>query len=129
MKSVWLKFCALCLTAPLFLASCATVVEGTNQSISVNMTPETATCIATRQGAQIGQVSATSRTLSVSKSRYDIILRCSAQGHETAEVKIESGASGWGVAGAFTIDFGLTDWATGALNKYPDSVNVALAQK
>lgn len=116
-------------TIALLLGGCASIVEGTNQSITVALTPDTATCVATRQGGQIGVVSGSNRTMSISKSRYDIQLRCSAPDHETAEVKVESGASGWGVAGAVTLDFGLIDWATGALNKYPDTVTVALIRR
>jgi hypothetical protein len=128
MRNIWCKLGALGLASQL-LMSCASIVEGTNQTISVNLTPESANCTASRQGSPVGTISAASRNLTVSKSRYDIVLRCSAPDYETADVKVESGASGWGVAGAFTLDFGLTDWATGALNKYPDSVTIALNQK
>lgn len=108
---------------------CASIVEGTNQTILVNMQPENSQCVATRQGSQVGVVSASARQLPVSKSRYDLWLRCTADGYETSDIKVESSASGWGVAGGIAFDLGITDYMTGALNKYPESVTVALVKK
>lgn len=111
------------------VSGCASIVEGTNQTILVNMQPESSQCVATRQGSQVGVVSASARQLPVSKSRYDLWLRCSAEGYETSDIKVESSASGWGVAGGIAFDLGITDYMTGALNKYPESVTVALVKK
>lgn len=108
---------------------CASIVEGTNQTILVNMQPESSQCVATRQGSQVGVVSASARQLPVSKSRHDLWLRCTADGYEPSEIKVESSASGWGVAGGVAFDLGITDYMTGALNKYPESVTVALVKK
>lgn len=108
---------------------CASIVEGTSQTILVNMTPDTAQCVATRQGSQVGLVSGSARQLPVSKSRHDLWLRCTAPGYETSDVKVESSASGWGVAGGIAFDLGITDYMTGALNKYPEAVTVALVKK
>jgi hypothetical protein len=120
---------SLLLAMSLTLAGCATIVEGTSQSIMVDLSPQEATCVAFRDGTQIASVGGTNRTMNVQKSRHDIILRCSAPGHQTADSKVESSASGWGVVGAVTLDFGVVDYATGALNKYPNSVTVALVRQ
>lgn len=111
------------------VSGCASIVEGTNQTIMVNMAPDTAQCVATRQGSQIGVVSGSARQLPVSKSRHDLWLRCTASGYETSDIKVESSASGWGVAGGIAFDLGITDYMTGALNKYPETVTVALVKK
>lgn len=111
------------------VTGCASIVEGTNQTITVNMQPETSQCIATRQGSQVGIVNASMRQLPVTKSRHDLWLRCAAEGYETSDIKVESSASGWGVAGGIALDLGITDYMTGALNKYPESVTVGLAKK
>jgi len=113
----------------LSLVGCATIVEGTSQSILVNLLPQETSCVAFRDGIQIASVSGTNRTMNVQKSRHDIILRCSAPGYQTSDSKVESSASGWGVFGALTLDLGVTDYATGALNKYPNSVTVALVRQ
>lgn len=117
----------LLLSIILPLTSCATIVEGTNQSIAVNLVPEETTCVATRQGAQIASVSRTNRTMAVEKSRHDIIMRCSAPGHQPAEIKVVSEAAAWGIVGG-GISAGV-DYASGALNKYPDNVTVALVRQ
>jgi hypothetical protein len=111
------------------VAGCASIVEGTNQTIMVNMVPETSQCVATRQGSQVGVVSNSAKYLPVSKSRHDLWLRCTADGYEASDIKVESSASGWGVAGGIAFDLGITDYMTGALNKYPETVTVALVKK
>lgn len=119
----------LLLAMSLTLAGCATIVEGTSQSILVDLSPQETSCVAFRDGTQIASVSGTNRTMNVQKSRHDIILRCSAPGYQTSDSKVESSASGWGVVGAVTLDLGVVDYATGALNKYPNSVTVALVRQ
>ena len=109
------------------LSGCATVLEGTDQSIAVNLKPSTAVCNATRHGESIGSVTAQNSVLHVSKSRHDIHLSCSAPGYQDQTTKIVSSASAGGVASIFLFDFGITDYATGAMNKYPPSVAVSLA--
>jgi uncharacterized protein YceK len=111
----------------ILLSGCATVLEGTDQSIAVNLQPKTAVCTATRQGETLGSVSARNTILHVSKSRHDIYLTCSAPGYLDQTAKVVSSASAGGVASIFLFDFGITDYATGALNKYPPSVAVSLA--
>lgn len=111
----------------LALGSCASITEGTSQSIYVHLTPDNAQCGAFRQGTQIGQIAGSNRQLTVSKSRHDILLKCTAPNHAASEVKVESSASGMAVVGGVFLDLGLIDYATGALNKYPENVTVALA--
>ncbi len=53
-------------------------------------------------------------------------MSCSADGYQKQNLTIESSASGWGVLGCFLIDLCITDYSTGALNKYPKSLKIAL---
>ena len=111
------------------LSACASIVEGTDQSIAVNLTPEDAICEVHREGAQLSTVSKDQKYVNISKSKNDLVIECQAPDHFDETVMIESSASGWGVAGCFLIDLCITDYSTGALNKYPEAINIALVPK
>ena len=113
----------------LSMAGCATIVEGTDQSIAVTLSPETATCAVLRDGARLTSISKNNRFINISKSKNDLIIECKASGYYDETVTIESSASGWGVVGCIFIDLCITDYSTGALNKYPETINIALAPK
>jgi hypothetical protein len=110
----------------LLLEGCATVFEGTDQTVQINASPKSTICVAKREGVSIGSTSASNNTIQISKSRHDIFLTCSAPGYQEATTKMVPSASVGGVASVFFFDFGLTDYATGALNKYSKSVTVNL---
>ena len=107
------------------LSGCASIVEGTDQYINVQLSPDTATCQISQKGSIIASVSNGGGQVSIPKSREDLLFSCSADGHQKQDLTIESSASGWGVFGCL-IDLCITDYATGALNKYPKSLNIAL---
>ena len=111
------------------LSACASIVEGTDQSIAVNLSPEDATCQVHREGAQLSTVSKDHKYINISKSKNDLVIECQAPDHFDETIMIESSASGWGVAGCFLIDLCITDYSTGALNKYPEAINIALVPK
>ena len=111
------------------LSACASIVEGTDQSITVSLTPEKATCIVTRKGTQLGSLSQKNKIIKVSKSKNDLEIECQAPGHIAENLTVESSASGWGVVGCILIDLCITDSATGALNKYPEQIAIALIQQ
>lgn len=110
----------------LALSGCATFVEGTSQTIDVQTAPPGATCRAQREGAALFTIT-TPAAVTVSKSRHGFALEC-----ETADqvgaVFVDSHVTTMGAAGV-ALDFGLTDYATGALNAYPPSVLVELKPK
>ena len=110
----------------LSVGGCATVLDGTSQSMRINSSPRSAVCEAARQGEVLGSTSASSPVLQLTKSRHDILLTCSAPGYETASAVIPSSASSNGVASIFVFDLGITDYVTGALNKYPSAASVTL---
>lgn len=113
------------LTAAL-LSGCATIVEGTDQNINVQLSPDTATCQISQKSSIIATVGNGGGQVSVPKSRKDLLFSCSADGYQKQNLTIESSASGWGIVGCFLIDLCITDYSTGALNKYPKSLNIAL---
>lgn len=116
----------LIVLAAVSLSGCATIMEGTTQKINMNITPHDAHCEAWREGKLAGTYDPASQTMEIDKSRHDIELRCTAPGYVDKRVVLVSSASGWGIAGALTLDFGLTDWATGALNKYDPTITVVM---
>jgi hypothetical protein len=113
---------------PLLLlgGGCASITEGTDQNILVNLNPKEAECTVTRKGQHLGAVDDDNRVINVSKSRNDLIFDCRADGYEETRTVIESTASSMGIVGCFLIDLCITDYSTGALNKYPESVTINL---
>ncbi|WP_343711931.1 hypothetical protein [Inquilinus sp.] len=112
--------------AALGLSGCASITEGTSQEIRVDVTPAVASCSGARKGSPTGTYDPVSHIYKVDKSRNDILFTCKAPGYRDKTVTLVSSASGWGVAGALTLDFGLIDYATGALNKYEPTLTMTL---
>ena len=118
---------SIALLIGLLLPACASIVEGTDQSIAVNLSPDNAHCDVFREGAQLTTVSKDQRFINISKSKNDLLIECKAPDHHSEKITLESSASGWGVVGCFLIDLCITDYSTGALNKYPEAINITLA--
>ncbi len=108
------------------LSGCATVAEGTDQAIPVHTDPVHAVCDVYKGGKLIGATSGLTRVLYVTKSVRKLEVVCSAPGYDTKTVKIISATSGWGAISFWTWDLAVTDWISGALNKYPEGISVAL---
>jgi len=108
--------------------ACATVVEGTSQEISVSTTPPGASCDFLRNGALIGAVPSTPGIVTVSKEQASITVTCEKEGHLAASevLSAEFGGTTLGnilLGGVIGVAI---DAASGANNKYPDSVSLAL---
>lgn len=112
--------------AVLGLSGCASITEGTSQEIRLDVTPAMASCSGARKGVPTGTYDPVSHIYKVDKSRNDIVFTCKSPGYRDKTVTLVSEASGWGVAGALTLDFGLVDYATGALNKYQPTLIMTL---
>lgn len=110
------------------LAACASIVEGTDQTVNMQVSPDTAVCKLSQKGSVIATIDKGGGQVQVPKSRDDISVDCDAPGYDRQTVNIESSASGWGVVGCFLIDLCITDYSTGALNKYPKSITIKLRQ-
>jgi hypothetical protein len=114
------------------LCGCATVFEGTSQSINVVTNPAAATCVFEREGKAIGTVASTPGPLVVKKSKYDITVKCSKPGYQEAAYLNHSGATAT-IAANIAVDVILTagissiiDSADGADNKYDSVVNLSM---
>ncbi len=111
----------------ILVSGCASITQGTSQTLMFNIEPKEARCVLTRDGdGQIGVVTQSQNTVSVSKDKDDILVRCAADGYKPQTLKISSSASGAAIGGAFLLDLGITDLATGAFWKYPDQHSVSL---
>jgi len=115
--------------AVLVLPGCATVFEGTSDSVTVNTTPPGATCNVDRNGQRLGTVSPTPGSLSFSKSKNDLNVSCTLRNHLPAQVTVAPKFVGTtfanvllgGVVGV------VADAASGANFDLPDRVDLTLA--
>ena len=109
------------------LSGCASITQGTSQTIVFNLEPKEATCVATRDGdGQLGTLTTTNNSLSVSKDKDDIVVTCRAPGHKQTSVRLTSSTQAAGVVGGIFLDLGVVDMMTGAMWKYPESTNISL---
>jgi hypothetical protein len=121
MRSVWVA-----IACGLAVAGCATIVEGTTQSITVEVSPPTGTCIVSRQGEQLGISTPERRVVVISKSQHDLEFSCSAPGYQPKTDTLSSNLAAATVASFFLLDLGIVDAATGAWKKYPERITVVL---
>lgn len=111
----------------LSIAGCATITQGTDQTLAVNSQPAGAACTLTREGTVIAEVANTPSSVSVSKSTHGITVDCDKPGYfGSTLVKSELNAATAGnvlIGGVIGI---AVDAASGAMHKYPQSVLVPL---
>jgi hypothetical protein len=109
-------------------AGCASVVQGTSQSINVATEPPGATCTLHRNGQVISSVSPTPADVRVEKSAYDIDVVCQKEGFQDGKAQLKADAEAMtlgniligGIIGV------AVDAASGAINKYAPNVTVSL---
>ena len=109
------------------LSGCATIVEGSDQNIAIDTSPQGAVCEVKRDGVTIGST-VTPGTVNISKSKDPIGVVCNKKGYRTATSGADSDFEGMtlgnillgGVVGV-AIDAG-----SGAMNEYPDKVVLTL---
>lgn len=115
------------IAALLFTTSCASITQGTSQTIIFNLEPEYTKCVASRDDeGELSTITSTNNTLSVSKSKDDIVVKCSAKGHESKTIRLVSSTQAAGVIGGVFLDLGIVDMMTGAMWKYEGTINVSL---
>ena len=116
--------------AVVVMSGCASITQGTSQTMIFNLEPKEVTCIASRDGdGQIGSITTSNNTLTVSKDKDDIIVACKASGHKPKTVRLVSSTQAAGVVGGIFLDLGVVDMMTGAMWKYPESTNIALEKE
>ncbi len=116
--------------AVMALGGCSTIVDGQSQTIGVNTSPTGARCELEREGAQIGVVDPTPGTVTIEKTKYDIIFNCSKDGYQDASFVNKSDVNA-ATFGNILIGGGIgwaIDSATGSDNKYQGTVSVTLAK-
>lgn len=114
-------------TLTLFSTSCASITQGTSQSIIFNLEPKQTKCIASRDDeGEISTITSSNNTLTVSKSKDDIIVKCSAKGYESKTLRLVSSTQAAGVVGGVFLDLGIVDMMTGAMWKYEGTINISL---
>jgi hypothetical protein len=107
------------------LSGCASITQGTSQTLIFNLEPKDINCVVTRDGdGQIGTLTTSHNNLTVSKDKDDIVVACKAPGHKPKTVRLTSSASAAGVVGGVFIDL-----ITGSMWKYPESTNIALEKE
>ena len=111
------------------VAGCATIVEGTGQTITISTIPAGALCNIDRAGTHLGTVAPTPGSLRLDKSKNDITVSCTEDGYQAASIskspKFVATTFGnlivGGLAGA------IVDASTGANFEYPSEVHLDLA--
>jgi membrane-associated protease RseP (regulator of RpoE activity) len=117
------------LAAAISLTGCATIMEGTGQSVTISTDPAGAACTVDRGGTRVGQVNPTPGSLRLDKSKDDLQVACTKDGFQTSTVSRSSKFVGT-TFGNIIIG-GLTgvliDAVTGANFTYPSEIKVSLA--
>lgn len=117
---------ALILICFIGLSGCATIVEGTSKTIMISTNPPSASCVVTRKGEELARTTPGNQHISISKSRNALNISCTAPGYQDGSIIVDSSVTAAAVASIAFIDLGVVDYATGALNDYPETVAVTL---
>jgi hypothetical protein len=114
---------------PIMLTGCATLMEGTGQSVTISTDPAGAACTVDRAGTRLGQVNPTPGSLHIDKSKNDLQVACGKEGFSSSTVS-ESPKFVGTTFGNVLIG-GLVgvavDAASGANFEYPAEIKVSLA--
>ncbi len=120
--------CVLGIIIMVISSGCATIVKGSDQTVTVLTDPAGATCRLERDGTTIGVVNPTPGSVNIDKSKDQITIYCEKDGFEQSAGVLSSKFQGMTFG---NILFGgligvAIDAGTGAMNEYPDSLNVIL---
>ncbi len=111
------------------LSGCATIMEGTGQSIAISTNPAGATCTVDREGTRLGQVANTPGSIHIDKSKNDLSITCTKPGYATATIAQTPKFVGT-TFGNIILGGGIgavVDASTGANYEYPAEIMVNLA--
>lgn len=111
----------------LLLGGCASMMDGSSQTIHVETTPANATCTVRQDsGAHVTTFRAPG-SFTVPKTWHDLEIVCTKEGVGHAHLVIESGTDAWTFGNVVTGgSTAVIDWGTGALHKYPAHISLAL---
>lgn len=110
------------------VTACATIVEGTDQTVTVITDPAGSTCTLSRGGATVGMVNPTPGSVVLQKSSDNVAVLCTKDGHEDGVATLNSAFQGMTFG---NILFGgligvAIDAGSGAMHEYPSSVTVIM---
>lgn len=111
------------------ISGCATIVEGTSQSVLVKTDPGEAKCEISKNGSVLAVANPTPASVLLPKSKDDLQVNCQKTGYRNADAKLASTFQAMtlgnillgGVVGA------VVDSGSGAANKYDPEVLVLLS--
>lgn len=111
------------------LSACATIVNGSSQTVTVSTEPPGAVCTVDRVGARIGAIAQTPGSVRLDKSKNDLSVTCAKPGFQTATVtKTPSfGGATFGNIIAGGVIGVVVDAASGANYEYPGDIRLELA--
>jgi hypothetical protein len=112
--------------AAVLLSGCASISDGTTQTVVFQLTPKETRCVVARDGTQLGTVTGRQNSLTIGKGAKDVVVQCSAEGYEDVTHRLVSKTQTSGVVGGFFLDLGITDMITGAMWKYPNDISIVL---
>lgn len=118
-------------TSVFFLTGCATVIEGTGQSVAVATNPPGANCTVSRQGTLLGSVESTPGSVRVDKSKNDLTVSCTKSGYQATTVSYSPSFNGT-TFGNIILGGGIgavVDASTGANYDYPTQVSLDLPEE
>lgn len=115
--------------ACILLPGCATIFEGTSQSVTIVTDPAGADCTVDRKGTRVGQVNPTPGSIHIDKSKEDLSIHCEHVGYVVTNVadspKFQGTTFGNIVAGGLVGV--VVDAASGANFQYPPDVRITMA--
>ncbi len=126
MKLNWNPLVGLASAGMLF--GCATIVEGTNQTVTVTTAPSGAMCELKQDGQTVAVVNPTPGSVMVEKSKDNISVTCNKDGYQGGGASLASEFQGMTFGNIlFGGIIGLAvDAASGAMHEYKPSVHVTL---
>ena len=121
----------LLLVAALGLGGCATVVKGTKQDIAVDTSPQGATCVVSRGGAEVAMIQQSPGVVQVGRDKEALVFSCTKAPEFAAAAtqRVESSFNGatFGNIIAGGLIGVVVDASTGANYTYPEKVSIDLA--
>lgn len=108
--------------------ACATIVEGTDQTVAVITDPAGGTCTLSRGGTTVATVNQAPGSVVLEKSKDNVLIACTMEGHESGAATLSSSFQGMTFGNLL---FGgligvAVDAGSGAMHEYASSVTVIL---
>lgn len=116
----------------LFLNGCATITQGSKQTVLFDTDPSGATCSISRTGEGVLYPNfETPASLEISKDKDELVVICNKEGYKETVIHSGSNLEGWTLGNLLIggiIGVGI-DAASGAMNEYPSQVVVPLRKE